>query len=187
MACAKSGYDVTAVELSPKRAAFARDLAAVGVEGRLAVHEDDFYTAELGGFYGAVMYWNGFGVGTDADQRRLLRRVADKWLAPGGLMLVDVFNPTWWARLSEATKRHEEYDAWQRTSYDAPQARFVDRWWSLEDEADALEQSVRCYAPPDLALLVEGTGLRIERIEINGEADLTNLADAYSYLAVLSR
>lgn len=187
MACARMGYDVTAVELSPMRAAFARDLAATDIEGRLAVYEDDFYTAELGGFYGAVTYWNGFGVGTDADQRRLLRRVAEEWLAPGGLMLHDVFNPTWWARQSDVTKRHEEYDAWQRTNYDASEARFVDRWWSLEDESDALEQSVRCYGSPDLALLVEGTGLHVDRIEINGKADLTKLAEAYSYLAVLRR
>jgi hypothetical protein len=127
------------------------------------------------------------GVGSDADQQRLLRRVANEWLTPDGLMLVDVFNPTWWARSKAECRLHEEYASWHCTTYYPWQSRFVDRWWMKADKSDALEQSVRCYSPPDLALLLEGTALRIEHIEVNDGDDMAKLEDAYSYLAILAR
>ena len=184
-ACARLGYNVTAVEISPRRAAFARDLANAEGQGLVVIHEGDFYTELLKGPYDVVTYWNGFGVGTDSDQRKLLQRVVKEWLSPGGLMLVDVFNPGWWARLSAETTRIEEYDAYQRTVYVGIGGRFVDRWWSMPDESDAIEQSVRCYSPPDLSLLLAGTGLMLERIEVGGNPSAQDFDSAYSYLAIL--
>ena len=35
---------------------------------------------------------------------------------------------------------------------------------------NTLAQTVRCYTPADLALLLEGTGLGLKYIEIQGEA-----------------
>ena len=34
----------------------------------------------------------------------------------------------------------------------------------------ALAQAVRCYTPADLLLLLEGTGLALKRIEVDGHA-----------------
>ena len=184
-ACARMGYQVSGVEISPKRVAFARNLIGDELDGRLTFCEGDFYSVFLSGPFDVVTYWNGFGVGSDAEQRALLNRVAGEWLSPGGLMLVDVFNPGWWARQSSETSRIDEYDAYQRTVYVGLQGRFVDRWWSKEDESDALEQSVRCYSPPDLSLLLEGSGLTLERIEVQGSADAQDFDAAYSYLAIL--
>ncbi|MFN5457566.1 MAG: hypothetical protein ACK5BX_41150, partial [Bradyrhizobium sp.] len=37
---------------------------------------DRDYTIELAGRFDVVCYWDGFGIGSDADHRRLLRRIA---------------------------------------------------------------------------------------------------------------
>ena len=50
----------------------------------LSFHKEDFYTAKLQEKFDAVCYWNGFGIGTDADQRQLLKRISDEWLNPHG-------------------------------------------------------------------------------------------------------
>jgi len=44
------------------------------------------YDVDIGGPFDAVCYWDGFGIGDDQDQRRLLRRIAG-WLAPDGRAL----------------------------------------------------------------------------------------------------
>jgi SAM-dependent methyltransferase len=180
-ATAELGYEVTAIELSPLRAEYARDLAST-VNGSLTIVEGDFYTADLGHGYDAVAYWNGFGMNEDADQRRLLRRVADEWLAPGGFMLVDIFNPSWWAQRSTEPRMHEEYQACQQTTFDSRNSRFVDRWWPVDSEQNAIEQSIRCYSPVDLELLLEGTGMSLAGIDT---AESMPLGDSYSYRVVL--
>ena len=183
-ATSDAGYAVTAVELSPLRARYALELArGTGLD----VREGDFYREDLGAGFDAVAYWNGFGMGDDEDQRRLLRRVRDEWLRDGGLMLLDIFNPAWWARQPSELRTHDEYAAAQRTTFDDLACRFVDRWWPLDQEDEVIEQSIRCYSPADLRLLVESTGLRVERIEVDDSDDLSRLDDHYSYLAVLRR
>lgn len=156
-ATADLGHRVTAVELSPVRAGFARELAA----GReVDVVEGDFFTVELDGRFDCVAYWNGFGVGSDADQRRLLRRMADTWLAPGGSVILDVFSPWRWARVAgqqETVVR--DMALVHARAFDPVLSRFVDRWWPADDESSAITQSARCYTPADLAMLLEGTRL----------------------------
>ena len=92
-AAAALGYDVTAVELLPAAAAHARGPASQHRPGWLTIVEGDFYTVTLGGPFDVVC---GFGIGTDADQARLLRRVAG-WLAANGCALIEVFTPWYWA------------------------------------------------------------------------------------------
>lgn len=92
-AAASAGHAVTGVEISD-RAAFAdRFVAAGSGAGSFHVVNDDFYRVRLDGRFDLVCYWNGFGIGSDTDQRRLLRRIAWEWLAADGLALVDVANP----------------------------------------------------------------------------------------------
>jgi protein-L-isoaspartate O-methyltransferase len=73
-AMADLGHEVVAIELSPVRAVFARELAAQG-RTSLTLLEADFYTVDVPSQFDVVCYWDGFGVGSDADQQRLLRRV----------------------------------------------------------------------------------------------------------------
>ncbi len=75
------GHDVTAVELVPARAEHARKLAKNA--RTMTVVEGSFYDIELEGSFDLIVYWDGFGVGDDEDQRLLLRRMRD-WLSPHG-------------------------------------------------------------------------------------------------------
>jgi hypothetical protein len=47
--------------------------------------------------------------------------------------------------------------------------RFIDTWWETESPEAALSQDIRCYAPPDFLLLLEGTGLKLDRLEVDGQ------------------
>jgi hypothetical protein len=60
----------------------------------------------------------------------------------------------------------------------------------------ALAQTLRCYSPADLLLLLEGTGLAVDYLEIDGEQlplpdgtvrSSPALMEAWSYLARLTR
>lgn len=195
-ATADAGYDVTAIEFSPTRAlhlrAHAQQRADQTVRGSLTALEADFYDVSLPGVFDVVCYWDGFGVGSDADQRRLLRHIASEWLAPGGSVLVDVFNPYRWA--AEAgnelvfDRNHEShlYRQRRRFGFDFAAGCFLDEWCPIGDETGvcdesrAITQRIRCYNPADLRLLLEGTGLSLRATEGAGERD------AWSYLALLT-
>ena len=165
-ALADLGPEVWAVEFNPADAQLARALAAERAE-RLHVVEADFYEVDLGRRFDFVFYWDGFGIGSDDDQRRLLRRIAADWLAPGGRALIDVFSPWNWMRRDGETSTHPAVDGtpWQRTvEFDAAGSRFRDLWRPAGESTGDTErsQSIRCYSLPELALLCEGTGLVVE-------------------------
>ncbi|HEY0604568.1 MAG TPA: class I SAM-dependent methyltransferase [Herpetosiphonaceae bacterium] len=169
-ATADLGHSVTAIELSPLRVAYARELATIPRAGSLTILEADFFTVDLAGPFDVITYWNGFGIGSDADQRRLLQRIAAEWLAPDGCVLMDVFSPWQWARVAGNEERDEESGLMQRSDFDPLGCRFLDQWWSLEQPADVITQSIRCYSPADLLLLLQDTGLVVQRWEIDGAA-----------------
>jgi hypothetical protein len=65
----------------------------------------------------------------------------------------------------------------------------TERMWRQGHEDDAVIQSLRCYSPADLRLLLEGTGLSLLEVEpftdeMHGER--CKLADAMFYLAALT-
>lgn len=175
-AIADLGHHVTAVEVSSVRAAYARAFADADPARDMVVVECDFYDLHVEEPYDCVAYFNGFGIGTDADQRRLLRLARDAWLAPAGCMVLDLFSPAWWV-LRAGQLRHLRHgiELVNHRDYDAHASRFLDRWWPLDAPDQAITQSARCYSPADLALLLEGTGLRVARAEVEGaEIDLAS-------------
>ena len=168
VATAELGYQVVAVELSPVRAQFARQLLEGREDLSIEVVEADFMTVELPGRFDAVTCWNGFGVGCDADQRRLLRRV-HSWLAADGVVLLDVFNPLGWSRLAGESSTDDETGLRRTVDFDAVGSRFIDTWWFDGESGSPLAQSVRCYSPADLTLMLEGTDLHVVRAEVEGQ------------------
>jgi hypothetical protein len=154
----------------------------------------------LDGPFDVVCYWDGFGVGTDADQRRILRRMATEWLAPAGCILLEVYSPIGPARDAglEELKRPvpgllTSVEMIRRYHFDPVQCRWMDEWQPVASPSQARTQSLRCYTPADLLLLLEGTGLTLVRLEVEGEPlDVTSphtmqgpLREAYSYLVQL--
>jgi SAM-dependent methyltransferase len=203
-AAARAGYQVTGVELSD-RADFATRFEAdpgAGSGGSFTVVKGDFYRVDLPDRFAVVCYWNGFGIGSDTDQRRLLRRIATEWLAPGGVALVDIANPFVWARWDGDEEVREArpdagyaYTLRERTSYDPVSNRAIDTWWEDDAPDQAISQTLRCYSPADLQLLLEGTGLALAEVVV-GDRSLSPertwpglgalLREEHEFLAVLT-
>jgi SAM-dependent methyltransferase len=196
---AQAGHDITAIELSD-RIDFAVRFANEPVAGDLRFVKADFYAFELESPVDVVAYWNGFGVGSDADQRRLLQRMSERWLNPDGIVVMDVSSPARWIQWAgdEEHKRARPdagypFNVSERTDYDPIGNRFIDTWWRTEQPKDAISQHLRCYTPADLLLLLEGTGLRLRHAEVEGiTLELDTLATSdhplwrnHEYLVVL--
>lgn len=190
-ATADLGYDVVAVELVARAADHARSFTAAPRPGQLTIVAGDFFTVDLNGRFDVITYWDGFGIGLDADQRRLLRRIA-AWLRPVGRALIEISVPWTWAALAGREQQFARAD--RRYGFDPNGCRMVDTWWPLGDESAAVSQTLRCYSPADLRLLLEGTGLRLHEIEPGGGFDPGTgawvndapLDWAISYVAVLT-
>jgi SAM-dependent methyltransferase len=201
-ALADAGHAVVAVELSPVWTQVARELAAQPRQGTLSVQEADFYTVELHGRFDVICCWEVFGLGSDADQRRLLRRMAQEWLAPGGSVLMDVYSPAKPARDAGREVRLPplpgvpgSVEMIERCHFDPVHSRWIDKWTPVAAPDQALAQTLRCYSPADLLLLLEGAGLALQHIEVDGQAlafeaaAITTsgpLLDAWSYLVQLA-
>jgi len=168
VALAEEGYSVVAVEQEPILVEHMRGLLKGHPTARVQIVQADFYKVHLPeGKFGAVCYWDGFGVGSDKDQRALLRRIR-RWLAPDGAALVDVFTP-WHAAKSDGYT-FKVGKATRRYSFNSEQCRWIDRW-QLDATGETVVQSLRCYSPADLKLLTEGTGLYLSGIKPGGMMD----------------
>jgi len=192
VALAEVGYEVFAIERERILVEHMSHLLKQHSDKRVKVIKANFYQVELpeNGF-DAVCYWDGFGIGTDEEQRILLRRICS-WLRPKGVMLLDVYTP-WHAAKSagyggQVGKVRREYE------FDGENCRWIDRWW-LEETGESVEQSLRCYSPADLRLLLESTGLELERVEPGGMmnyesgqfVETASLELAMWYVAVLRK
>ncbi|MFG1603529.1 class I SAM-dependent methyltransferase [Actinoplanes sp. NPDC049265] len=184
VATAQAGHTVTAIELTDR----ARHTPRLAAEHDVTVDliRGDFHTADTGGRFDVVTYWDGFGVGGDDDQRRLLTRIARDWLAPGGAALIDVYDPFAWAA-QHGTREHRDAqpddgypnELERLLTFDQPTCTATDTWWVSTRPHQPISQRLRCYTPADLALLLTGTGLNL-----TGTRQPLD-PDDWSYLAVL--
>jgi SAM-dependent methyltransferase len=187
-ALANAGHDVVAIELQSELAEHTSELSRF-VTGSLRAIAGDFYEVDPMGPFDVVAYFDGFGIGIDEDQRRLLRLVVG-WLAPGGCALVDVFVPSYWAsRAGNAEEFPSGSGVRYLDGFDPAGSRMTEKMWRDGHEDDVVTQSLRCYAPADLRLLLEGTGLSLTDLEPFRDESYTescDFADAMLYLATLS-
>ena len=174
-ALADAGYDVVAVDLS-ERSAYGRDVAAKQHRGSLRIVQADFFTIQLDGLFDVICCWETFGLGADADQRRLLGRMSGDWLAPGGCVLMDVYSPFRPARDAGSEERLPplpgvpgSVEMIERCHFDPIHCRWTDEWIPVLEPDKALAQTIRCYSPADLLLLLAGTGLSLHHLEIDGQ------------------
>ena len=189
-ALAHAGHDVVTIELQAMLAEHIAELAR-GIEGgSLRSLVGDFYSVDPGGPFDVVAYFDGFGIGSDEDQRRLLGRIGD-WLANDGCALIDVLTPWYFAKTAGNEEEFPEGSGVQyREGFDAEGSRMTEQMWRAGEEADAVMQSLRCYSPADLLLLLEGTDLALAGIESYTDqwyGEPAALEDAMVYLAKLAR
>lgn len=93
-----------------------------------------------------------------------------------------------------AGREHRFATATRRYDFDADGCRMLDTWWPPGHEDLAVTQSLRCYAPADLRLLLAGTGLSLHSVEPGGAMDddagryveRVPLREAMQYLAHLT-
>lgn len=189
-ALAHAGHDVVAIELQPDLVDHTNTLGPTGDEGSLRAIALDFYEVDPGGPFDVVCYIDGFGIGTDEDQRRLLDRIVS-WLSPEGCALIDILTPWYFA---ETAGNEEEFPEGSgiryREGYDDEGSRMFEEMWQVGREEDRVTQSLRCYSPADLRSLTEGTGLTLSAIEPYEDqwyAQPCSLDVAMLYLARLSR
>jgi SAM-dependent methyltransferase len=162
-ATAEAGHSVVAVDLAPIAATSARQIASTLPSGQMEVVEGDFLEIDLSGPFDVVTYFDGFGVGSDEDQQRLLHRVS-AWLANDGCALIDVYNPYYFARI-DGIEYDESDTVLGRTDFDPESCRLTNRIWPKQTADDAITQSLRCYSPADLRVLLKDTGLGLQHIE----------------------
>lgn len=168
LACAQAGHRVTAVELSPFRIARARDLAQHAPPDTLTLLEGDFYQMAFPSRFGLICYWDGFGVGTDQDQQRLLTKMEQDWLTPEGSVILEVFNPWYWIRQTGVQRRFASLGITVEYRFDPLQSRFSEHCISDDPTIPPIAQTIRCYTPSDLHLLLHGTGLRFDQGTMHG-------------------
>lgn len=56
-----------------------------------------------------------------------------------------------------------------RCHFDPIHSRWIDEWIPMQEPQKALAQAIRCYSPADLLLLLEGTGLAVKHVEVDGQ------------------
>lgn len=191
-AIAELGHTVVAVDISLRAIDAARERVKAHFRGQVQPVLANFCEFEPEGKFDVVCYFDGFGIGEDDDQRRLLRRIAG-WLKCDGSALIEVYAPSHWAAVAGTTMRFG--DASRRYGFDAIGGRMLDTWWPNGRPEEALTQSLRCYGLTDFHLLLKGTGLGLAGIEPGGAVDLVSgeyhshvpLEQAMSYLATLGR
>ena len=165
IALAELGYKVIAVEQVPLLVQHIHELRRQHPQAQVEVVEGDFYQVELPEeAFDGVCYWDGFGIGTDDEQRALLKRI-HRWLRPDGKALIDVYTP--WHAAKSVGYGGQVGRAKRAYGFDGEGCRWIDQWW-LEETGESIEQSLRCYSPADLRLLLEGTGLELVAVEPGG-------------------
>ena len=191
-AAAEAGFQVTALEILPELCRSARRFCREDLPGSLEIIETDFYFYQPEKSFDIITYWDGFGTGTDHDQRHLLE-LLKSWLNPAGFILLEIYTPWYWARQAGVTQNLKGFR--REYGFDASGCRLLDTWYPENEKSQAVTQSLRCYSPADLALLLENTGLEINRIEPGGAVaeesgsylEEVSLEKAMQYLARLEK
>ena len=191
LVAARAGYQVTALDINEDFIQFAQSQSIDIPESLLKYIVSDFMQNISPGYFDLICYWDGFGIGDDRQQKTLLKKII-AWLKPNGLLLLEVFTPWYWSsvaigkswKVSNATRLYE---------FDPYENRLLDHWWKTGKESSRITQSIRCYAPVDINLLLDDTGYEIKHIKPGGAVDYqtgeyasdVSLNKAMSYIAVI--
>lgn len=162
------GYRVAMIELIASACAKAQVLFEPFPE-HLEIICTDFYTINYKEIFDAVCYWDGFGIGDDEDQIRLLRLIHNA-LKKDGLLFVDVYNPLYWKQLNplKMTLKNGE----REYNFDDKENKMIDCWQSKETKHKEC-QYLKCYLPTDFELLIKGIGFKVLDIIPSGYVDYT--------------
>lgn len=172
IALAELGHRVSMIELLEESTLHAQKLSHQ-MKIDLKIKQGDFYEVDYEPDFDLICYFDSFGIGTDEDQRRLLKRIAT-WLKPNGCAIIEVGATWYWGGI--ANGRTMDLGAcFRQYSFDAKASRLIDSWWRKDSPDMLVHQSLRCYTPVDFQLLLEGTGLKMVELKAGGRVDYDNM------------
>lgn len=191
LAAARAGYRVTALDIEQNFIQYAQSQNKDFPESRLRFIVADFMQNIALGKFDCICYWDGFGIGDDQQQKTLLKKMI-VWLKPKGVILLEVFTPWYWSSVAQG-KSWKVSNATRLYEFDPYENRLLDHWWETGKESTRVTQSIRCYAPVDIELLLSDTGFEIKQIKPGGAVDYNTgkylsdvpLNKAMSYIAVI--
>jgi SAM-dependent methyltransferase len=191
-AIANLGHKVTMVELLVESADCARNFAAQVKNGSLEVIQGDFYETEFNPVFDLICYFDSFGIGSDLDQIRLLKRI-NSWLKPNGKVIIEIGSTWFWARA--AGKEIDLGVAIRAYDFDYIGCRLIDKWCLEENPNEVYHQSLRCYTPADFEMLLKDSGLKLVGIKPGGTIDFeimefvekSELENAMTYFVLLEK
>lgn len=168
------GYSVTAVDTSKRNIAFLCEIKKS--RSLLRVVEGDFLKVRIEEKFSTICMFEAFGMGSDQDQKKLLKKIRKNWLQEGGVFILDVYHPFGPIRAAGQKRildRLEDIPGsvamTEYSYYDGIKDRWIDVWEPIHDKESARIQSIRCYSPADLILLLYGTGLVVQKIVYRGQ------------------
>lgn len=171
IALAALGFDVTGLDVSEWALARAAETARVAGVGAQWVHCDLLRTRPLPvPTADAAICVQSFGLGSDAEQLRLLREVRRR-LAPGGLLILDHSSVLAIVRhyAPEATFQTDGLRADFHRSFRTASGRSVGSVVVSRDrdgdEPAVLRDDVRLYQPAEIWYLLERAGFEVERVD----------------------
>ena len=146
-AMASQGRDVTSIELVQELVTFAKDNSLAPVH----ILCGDFYEINLKDTFDCILYIDGFGVGEDADQLRLLKRIYH-WLNNEGYALIDIYEPNYWRQVYRGEiVLNDDSSVFRMYDFNEEALRFTDTWWHKNNDSEKFTQSLKCYSPQCLS------------------------------------
>lgn len=168
---------VTTIELVPEMVEFAKSISS-----KVKSICGSFYDVPLDKTFDVVLYIDGFGVGADVDQLKLLHRVHE-WLKDDGMALIDIYQPLYWQKISgkEMYPLGTENIA-RKYGFDYETRSMTDTWWHVDAPADSYTQTLKCYTPDEIVALAEQAKLQVKAFYPGGAMDF----DVWEYKEVVS-
>lgn len=182
---AASGKQVTTVDLVSEMVTHLKQFKLPNVTALCG----DFNEIDLQETFDVVLYIDGFGVGNDAEQLSLLKRI-HTWLKDDGRALIDIYNPNYWRKASGQKMRPFPSDVISRVyGFDVQTNRMTDTWWDDRAPEQTYTQSLACYSPEEIDALCQQAQLQIVAYFPGGAmnfeawqfAEISSLADCLSY------
>lgn len=150
---------ITTVELIKEMANKAESLNPDNIE---TIH-GSFYDVNLTEKFDAIIYIDGFGVGTNEDQLKLLQNIK-YWMEDDGCALIDIYQPEHWKKadgIEMYLNRRDMPHIKRRYSYDFEKDIMMDTWWHEMDDKLNQTQYLKCYTPDEIHDLCKQAGLKI--------------------------
>lgn len=164
---------ITTVELIKEMTEKAKSLNPDSIE---TIH-GSFYDVTISQKFDVIIYIDGFGVGTDEDQLKLLKNI-HHWMADDGCALIDIYQPEHWKKADGVEmylNRRDMPHLKRRYSYDFEADIMMDRWWHDKDEKLNSTQYLKCYTQDEIYELCKQAGLNIIGYFPHGAMDYENM------------